>query len=217
MTPDTTVCLFAKPPRAGEAKTRLIPALGAEGAAALARAFLEDTWALLEALPWAQAVLSSTAPWPPALLPSPAAQVWLQGEGELGARLERSLERALLLTPLAFALGADSPGLPAGHLERARAALSDADAVLGPSDDGGFYLLGLRRALPPGALAGLPWSAPDTRLHTEARLRALGLRVAHAPPWFDVDTPEDLTRLRGGPLPPATRAVLVRLAAGRAP
>lgn len=211
MAPDTTVCLFAKPPRAGEAKTRLVPALGAEGAAALAGAFLEDTWALLASLPWARPVLSSPVAWPAALLPSPAPQVWLQGEGDLGTRLERILARALQQLPLALALGADSPGLPPGHLAQARAALADVDAVLGPSADGGFYLLGLRRALPPGALAGLPWSAPDTLLHTEARLRALGLSVALAPPYFDVDTPEDLAHLRTAPLPSATRALLARL------
>ena len=210
--PDTTVCLFAKPPRAGEAKTRLIPALGAEGAAALARAFLEDTWALLAALPWARAVLSSPLPWPEPLLPSPAPELWLQGEGELGARLERILTRALAQTPLAMALGADSPGLPPAHLVQARAALAEADAVLGPSADGGFYLLGLRRALPPGALSGLPWSAPDTLLHTEARLRTLGLRVARSAPYLDVDTPEDLQRLRAHAElhAPATRAALAQ-------
>jgi len=214
MTPDTTVCLFAKPPRAGEAKTRLIPALGAEGAAALARAFLEDTWALLAALPWAHAVLSSPLPWPAELLPSSAPEVWLQGEGELGVRLERILARALGRTPLAMALGADSPGLTPAHLAGARAALAEADAVLGPSADGGFYLLGLRRALPEGALAGLPWSAPDTLLHTEARLRALGLRVARCAPHFDVDTPEDLERLRPEHAAPATHAALARLRGG---
>ncbi|MBF5043695.1 glycosyltransferase [Aggregicoccus sp. 17bor-14] len=210
--PDTAVCLFAKPPRAGEAKTRLIPALGPEGAAALARAFLADTWALLEQLPWAEPVLTSPAPWPEALLPAPGIAVWPQGEGALGARLERVLARALAQRPFAMALGADSPGLPAAHLARARALLAEADAVLGPSEDGGFYLLGLRRALPPGALEGLPWSAPDTLACTEQRLRALGLRVARAEPWFDVDTPHDLERLRAaGTDAPATRAALERL------
>lgn len=210
MTPDTTLCLFAKPPLAGEAKTRLVPALGADGAAALARAFLEDTWALLATLPWAHPVLSSPAPWPAALLPA-GAQVWPQGEGDLGARMERVLARALMERPLAMALGADSPGLPRAHLEAAHRALADADAVLGPSEDGGYYLLGLRRPLPPGALAGLPWSAPHTREATVARLRALGLRVALGEPYFDVDTPEDLARLRERApslLAPATRRVL---------
>ena len=64
--PDVALCVFAKPPRVGEVKTRLAPALGAEGAARLARAFLLDTWALVTRVPWATPVLASPAPWPDA-------------------------------------------------------------------------------------------------------------------------------------------------------
>ncbi len=208
------LCVFAKPPRAGEAKTRLAPALGAEGAAALARAFLSDTWELVTRLPWARPVLASTGPWPEGLLPSPV-EVWQQGEGDLGARMERVLRRGLEVCPTAMALGADSPGLPAAHLEAARAALSGADAVFGPSEDGGFYLLALRR-LPAGAFADLPWSQPETLERTEARLRSLGLTVARVAPFFDVDVPEDLARLEaelgaGRLHAPSTAAALATL------
>jgi glycosyltransferase A (GT-A) superfamily protein (DUF2064 family) len=114
-----------------------------------------------------------------------------------------------------MALGADSPGLPLAYLEAARAALKDADAVFGPSDDGGFYLLALGR-LPVGALANLPWSQPETRARTEERLKSLGLTVAHVAPFFDVDVPADLERLQGelnvGRLQaPATAAALATL------
>lgn len=190
---DTVLTLFAKPPRPGQAKTRLAPAVGPEGAATLARAFLGDVWANVARLPWARPVLASAGPWPEGLLPEPL-EVWPQGEGDLGARMERVLRRGLREAPYALALGGDSPGLPLAYLEAARAALAEADAVFGPSEDGGFYLLALRR-LPEGALAGLPWSQADTLEATEARLASLGLRVARVASFFDVDVPEDLARL----------------------
>jgi rSAM/selenodomain-associated transferase 2 len=74
-------------------------------------------------------------------------------------------------------------------------ALAEADAVLGPCDDGGFYLLGLKRC-PPGLLSDLGWSTPTTFADTHARLRERGLTVRVLEPWFDVDTSEDLDRLR---------------------
>ncbi len=111
MRPDTIICVFAKPPRAGEAKTRLAPAVGLEGAAALARAFLGDVWAGVRRLPWARPVLASAGPWPEGLLPAPV-EVWPQGEGDLGARMERELRRGLEAAPWVMALGGDSAGLP---------------------------------------------------------------------------------------------------------
>ncbi len=218
MRPDTIICVFAKPPRAGEAKTRLAPAVGLEGAAALARAFLGDVWAGVRRLPWARVVLASAGPWPEGLLPAPV-EVWPQGEGDLGARMERVLRRGLEAAPWVMALGGDSPGLPLAYLEAARAALAEADAVFGPSEDGGFYLLALRR-LPEGALAGLPWSQPETLAATEARLESLGLRVGRVAPFFDVDLPADLERLEaelasGTLRAPATAEALAALRSGK--
>jgi hypothetical protein len=212
--PDVALCVFAKPPRPGAAKTRLAPAVGSEGAASLARAFITDTWATVTRLPWARPVLASTEAWPDGLLPAPV-EVWQQGEGDLGARMEHILLRGLEVCPAVMALGADSPGLPVAHLEAARAALAHADAVFGPSDDGGFYLLALRR-LPSGALANLPWSQPETLVRTEERLKSLGLTVARVAPFFDVDVPADLERLehelKAGQLhAPATEATLATL------
>jgi hypothetical protein len=66
--------------------------------------------------------------------------------------------------------------------------------VLGPCEDGGFYLIGLR-SCPAGLLADLPWSAPSTFQRTIDRLRSAGLSIAVLPPWFDIDTPDDLRRL----------------------
>lgn len=183
------ICIFAKPPVAGQVKTRLAATLGPDRAADLARAFLDDTIAAVTALPWAQAALATTETVESHL------PVLLQGEGDLGARIERVLRAALQRAPFVIAIGADAPALPARLLEAARAALEDADAVIGPADDGGFYLLGLR-SCPAGLLADLPWSASDTFTRTVERLRERGLRAHVLEPWFDVDRVEDLDRLR---------------------
>lgn len=195
MRSEATLCVFAKPPRAGEVKTRLAAAIGNAPAAELARAFLEDTWAAASALPWARAVLASTEPSAVERAGSRRGLVWPQGTGDLGERLERVLRRALRESPAALAIGTDTPGLPTPLLLEARSALRRADAVLGPCEDGGFYLLGLRRC-PSGLLRDLPWSTADTFRRTVARLRDRGLRTAVISPWFDVDRPADLEWLR---------------------
>lgn len=193
---DTCICVFVKPPLVGKVKTRLIPAVGAEGAASLAEAFFRDTWNCVESLNWAFPIVASTDSLDPRLLPQPDTQVWLQGGGDLGARIERILSRALTQAPLAMALGADSPGIPAILLERAHEALRSTDAVLGPCDDGGFYLLGVREC-PPGLLAGIPWSQSTTFARTLDRLNERGLKSIVLDPWYDIDRPEDLERLSG--------------------
>ncbi|MEZ4363071.1 MAG: TIGR04283 family arsenosugar biosynthesis glycosyltransferase [Kofleriaceae bacterium] len=208
------LCVVAKAPRAGEVKTRLAAALGATEAAALARAFLLDTCAAARALPWADVEVALSGEVEPALAEELAVELTAQGGGDLGARLERVLRAALARAPVALAIGADSPGLPPRLLDDAHRALADgADAVLGPADDGGFYALGLRRC-PPGLLAELPWSQPDTFTRTHQRLVERGLRVAVLEPWFDVDHPADLERLRALLLDGAVRAPRTHRALG---
>ncbi|MEO6773124.1 MAG: TIGR04283 family arsenosugar biosynthesis glycosyltransferase [Kofleriaceae bacterium] len=189
----STVVVFAKAPVAGEVKTRLAPPARA---AALARAFVVDTFAALRSVAWADPVLATTAAIDPALELEVAAPIWMQGDGDLGARVERLLRRALRSSPRAIAMGADTPGLLITALERAHQALRSADAAIGPTEDGGFYLLALRTC-PEGLLAGLPWSRADTFATTLARLRERGLTTVVLDPWFDVDRPADLERLRG--------------------
>ena len=186
---EAMICIFAKPPVAGDVKTRLAAVLGADAAARLARAFLEDTLESVQALAWAQAALATTGA-VEADIP-----VLLQGEGDLGARIERVLTAALRRAPIAMAIGADAPALPSRLLESARTALQDADVAIGPAEDGGFYLLALRH-FPEGLLRDIPWSSVDTLPATLKRLRALGLRIRVLEPWFDVDRADDLERLR---------------------
>jgi hypothetical protein len=99
-------------------------------------------------------------------------------------------------------------------LDAARDALHTADAALGPSDDGGFYLLGVRQ-YPTDLLDGIPWSTSETFVRALGRLRTRGLTTAVLPPWFDVDRPADLNRLRslvlsGRLSAPETARVLAR-------
>lgn len=182
-------CLvFAKPPRPGVAKTRLAADLGDPGAgAALAGAFLRDTWAAVGAVDW-RPILVTTHPDADHGI---AATTWDQGHGDLGERLERTLRRALAEHDGALAIGADSPGIPPGHLAAARSALEAAPSALGPADDGGFWAIGVR-ACPEGLLAGVPWSTSGAFTAARARLPS----PAILPAWWDVDRREDLDRLR---------------------
>ncbi len=190
---DTTICVFAKPPIPEKVKTRLIPALGAETAARCAEAFLLDTVETVEKLGWAKLVIAATEPFShPSIADH---ELWLQPDGGLDARIEAILQRALRATPMAFALGADSPGLPLQFLEDAREALLSRDAVLGPTTDGGFYLLGVKQC-PAGMLDGVEWKGPATAQQTLTRLLHLKFSAAQIGEWTDVDTPEDLTRLQ---------------------
>lgn len=194
------ICVFSKPPSPGGAKTRLIPLLGAAGAAELARAFLQDTWAAMTTVPWARAVLTTPGDLEQAAFAAlePPAEVWDQGPGDLGDRMERMMRRGLGLAHAALCVGTDSPGLPPDRLDQALDALEHHDAVLGPAEDGGYFLIGLRRGrCPDGLLADLPWSREDTLAHTRQRLEQRGLSVALTDPWFDVDVPADVERLRG--------------------
>jgi uncharacterized protein len=109
--------------------------------------------------------------------------------------LEKVLRLALKRKPIVLAIGADSPDLPAAYLENARQALATADAVLGPSADGGFYLIGLKDC-PVGVLEGIQWSHSTTLAATVHKLEQFGMKTVLINPWFDIDSHQDLERLR---------------------
>jgi hypothetical protein len=189
------LCLFAKPPRPGRSKTRLAAALGETGAARLADAFVRDAWVKIAAIAWARPVLATTDARDPVWRALGCTDVWPQGAGDLGRRMERVLRRALESHPSAIAVGTDVPALPRSRFDCARDALASHDAVLGPSEDGGFYLIGLRRC-PSGLLSGIAWSTGEARAQTIDRLHSAGLTVALLSCGFDVDRPADVDRLR---------------------
>lgn len=197
---DCAVLVMAKAPVAGLAKTRLIPALGAQGAAALAARMLRHT--LDQALAGGLGPITLCAA-PAATHPAFAEfadegrlTIIDQGEGDLGARMQRAFDRALMTHAGALLIGTDAPALDAAVLRAAHAALSDHDAVLGPAHDGGYVLIGLRRA-EPRLFSDMPWSTPQVLSRTRERLRDAGLRWAELPTLYDIDEPADLAKLDG--------------------
>ena len=200
------VCIFAKPPVPGRVKTRLGQAIGMKHAADLAAAMLHDVWSVVTSVPGLTPVLAAAEPGS-FELDVPHDRVWLQESGDLGSRIEGILQRGLQEAPAAIALGADTPLISSLQLAAAIEHLASGNTVLGPCDDGGFYLLGLD-SCPTGLLAGIPWSCDRTYIETKARLEAHGMRTAHLSSLFDVDTLADVRRLRSDlqDLPPETAA-----------
>lgn len=187
--------IFAKAPVAGRVKTRLIAALGAEGAARLAADMLAETIAA--------ALAAGTGPVELCADPDPGDPAWAgfpaerrldrssQGEGELGQRLARAARRTIDGGEAVLLVGADCPDLSAERLRRAAAALADHDAFVFPARDGGYALLGLRR-FDRSLFEGIAWSTAGVAAETLARLRALGWAVAVGETLRDVDEPADL-------------------------
>lgn len=124
----------------------------------------------------------------------PAEDIWLQCDGDLGQRIEGIMTRAFSHSPAAIVIGADSPTLTGAHIEAAVELIRISDAVVGPSADGGFYLLALRQC-PAGLFASLPWSTAGTRQALTARLEEHAFTIAQLEPLFDIDTPADLRHL----------------------
>lgn len=195
--------LFAKAPQAGAVKTRLIPALGAHGAAALARQMLSLT--LREALA-AQIgpveLCMSPAPHDPAWrdVEIPAAVLRSdQGDGDLGERMARAVQRVTTQHRQPVLLfGTDCPGLTAARLTEAGERLLAHDAVLVPATDGGYVLIGLKAAFPE-LFTQMRWSTSTVAFDTLRRMAALKLRVWQAPPLHDIDEPADLAHWPAGP------------------
>jgi len=188
-----TLVLFAKVPRPGRVKTRLVPPLTHTQAAALADAFLRDTLALGRHAPVARRLLA----WASALRPRrriAGYTVTRQQGRTLGDRLLNAFRRHLRPGRAVLILGTDSPTLPAAYLRRAVQALATHDLVVGPTQDGGYYLIGARR-IERGLFRGIRWSSSEVCRQTLVNARRLGYTVAQLPRWYDVDTPRDLRRL----------------------
>jgi rSAM/selenodomain-associated transferase 1 len=185
----TRIVVFAKAPVAWRVKTRLIPALGAEGAARLAAEMLAATVeeALATGLEVELCGEPDAAQWHKA---RPGLLLTAQGAGDLGERLARAAERVLREEKILL-IGADCPELDRGRLSTAAEALDRCDAVIHPAYDGGYALLGLRRF--DGSLfEGIEWSTPRVAAQTVARIEALGWSLQVGDTLRDVDEAEDL-------------------------
>lgn len=180
--------IFTRYPTPGAAKTRLIPALGAAGAAALHRRLTERTVAVARAagVPFELRTTGGDAA---------AFRDWLgdvavrdQGEGGLGERLLA----AAAPYPVIF-IGTDAPDLTVQHLRDAAAAVAAGRCVLGPAEDGGYWLLGLPEPVP-RVFEGIAWSTSTVAAETLARLHEAGHTPVRLPVLSDLDVPEDLAR-----------------------
>lgn len=212
-THDRRILLFAKPPVPGRVKTRLAPLLGPEGAAELYAAFLEDVVAAVgrveaEAELWLEPPAGQDRAGRAAARAEAAVLAerlglglrW-QAEGTgLGARLRGAFERAFADGgAAAVALGSDHPTLPPARLAEAFRMLGTSQVTVGPSRDGGYYLIGLARSAWPAAadlFREVPWSTPRVLAVTRERIESLRLRARELPAWYDVDEPGDLAVLR---------------------
>ncbi len=194
------VIVMVKAPRAGFVKTRLAPLLNEESAATLAACFAQDT--IWKAQRVAAHVIVAYAPADgrhdlEALLPGGLSWTAQRGQ-DLGARLATVTAEAAAanLAPLVV-IGTDSPTLPAAFITEALRALAanECDIALGPTDDGGYYLVGLRRFVP-GLFQNVAWSTSLAYEQTARNAARLNLRTLRLPIWYDIDTPPDLLRLR---------------------
>lgn len=194
MKPVRTV-IFAKAPLPGFAKTRLIPALGAQGAADLARRMLlravqEAHGANLGPVELCVTPAPTEEVW--RTLPLPAAVQWTeQGEGDLGARMARAAQRVLDCGEAVLLTGTDCPELKAAQLQQAASALQRCDATLVPAFDGGYVLLGLNR-FHRSLFDGIAWSTDSVAAETVNRLKQLDWTLQSFPMLHDIDQPEDL-------------------------
>ena len=193
------VIVFAKAPIPGQAKTRLIPALGAEQAALLHAALAE------RAIVTAQ----KTAATEVGLCCAPNSQhaffqycaedfavsLTDQGDGDLGERMLRALDAALEHIERVIIIGADCPALTAKHIQHAAKELASADVVLMPAEDGGYVLIGASRTHAK-MFDGINWGANSVLVEQRRNLDACGLTLIETETLWDVDRPEDLVRVK---------------------
>jgi len=199
MTSETCIVFFIKHPESDRVKTRLAAALGNDFVRNLYRLFVADSLEMLEELPCdslmacdPQSSLEQYTAWL-----GPGREYLLQSGNGLGERMSdafvqaftRGYSRVLLL-------GSDVPDLPYGVLERAFTVLSGGATVIGPSQDGGYYLIGFNKdAFTEEVFRGISWSTPTVFRETRSRLRAQRLTTHILPVWSDVDTKDDLAAL----------------------
>jgi len=206
----TRIIIFAKAPVAGYAKTRLIPALGAEGASRLARRMLAHTVgnalrANLGPVELCAAPSTVDPAWRELDLP-PELQWSEQGEGDLGARMARAASRGLDAGLPVLLIGTDCPALDSDVLRAAASALNKHDAAITPTADGGYALLGLNR-FHASLFDNMCWSVSTVADETLDRMARIGWHVARLAAQHDIDEPPDLQWLPAGWLPNVIKAL----------
>ena len=199
----TCLIVFAKNPVPNQVKTRLIPTLSPEQAATLYTAFLTDWCETLTELADVDLVIAYTPAEAQSDLQALIGDdvIYIPQIGaDLGERLTSATQWAAKqgYTKILF-VGSDSPTLPISYISQAIALLDSRDTVIGPSTDGGYYLIGFSaEALTttvPHVFEEIAWSTANVFRQTLARIRSLKVTVGLLPPWYDIDTSEDLAFL----------------------
>lgn len=201
------VAVFAKAPVPGEVKTRLVPLLGAEGAARLQEALVRHALAIA-----AQSAIGDVELWCAPHAGHPffercarelGVRTRTQPAGDLGRRMQAAFDAAFADRRALVLIGSDCPALSAADLRAARAALRTHDAAFTPAEDGGYVLVAMSRPVA-GVFDGIDWGTGRVMRQTRERLSAVGARACELPVRWDVDRPEDYARLaREGLLPEA--------------
>jgi uncharacterized protein len=203
-TPDTLICVFAKEPRAGAVKTRLIPLLGPQGAADFhARCVRHALRTALDAALGPVDLCCSPASGA-AFFARCAADFGValteQGDGSLGERMHHALEHGLSRHESVIIFGADCPALPAQDIrEAARALRGGFDAALSPAEDGGYVLIGTRKT-DPRLFDNVTWSSAQVMQQTRDNLQQLGWQWKELALQWDIDRPADYQRLKASAL-----------------
>jgi rSAM/selenodomain-associated transferase 2/rSAM/selenodomain-associated transferase 1 len=197
-----TLQVFARSPVAGSVKTRLAASIGEQQALAVHVEFVERTLATATAAR-AAGFVDTVELWCAPDAAAPGFADWRerhgvtlrsQPDGDLGVRMRVAMDGALSRGSRAILIGTDCPALDVGYLEAAALALGRHDAVLGPVEDGGYVLIGLRR--PVAAFDAVPWSSPGTLAATRAALARARATWHELPTLWDVDVATDLARWR---------------------
>jgi rSAM/selenodomain-associated transferase 1 len=198
--PDTiAVLVFARAPQPGKVKTRLIPLLGAEGAAGLHARLAKRTLETARAAGFLRIELHGAPDCDDPFFRFCAGHYGVtlvpQAPGDLGARMLAAFEVTLAAHDRVLLVGTDCPALTARHLRQAERALRDgADAVFAPCEDGGYALIGLAR-VDAKLFDGIVWGTGGVMAETRTRLQQLGWTWRELETLWDVDRPEDYDRL----------------------
>ena len=215
---DASLLVFAKVPRPGAVKTRLTPALTPEEAARVYTAFLRDTLRQVVQLEVDDVRLYLAPPLPDDEIDGVPAAVSVHeqtGDG-LGARMHRAFRETLRDgADRTVLMGSDHPTLPSSFLRQAFRSLEEARSLcVGPTEDGGFYLLGMS-TMYPQLFDGMSYSHSEVLADTLARAQETDAEVTVLPEWYDVDTPQDLDRMQADLATDAVEAPNTRRIADR--
>ncbi len=211
------ILVFTKPAVPGRVKTRLIPPFTPTEAAEFHLAALDDIVAAAQGVAGGEVqlcVAGDDETLDDFRRRYPGVQVWPQSEGDLGARLTAAFEDAFAADcERALIVGSDHPTVPAENLAEGLARLGSADVSLGPSRDGGYYAVGIRRGSWPAAATifrNIPWSTPQVLEAGLAQAHRAGLNVVLLPQWYDVDRAGDLELLLRDASPDSASARFLR-------